>query len=110
MAVELKQMIAGTALTATLATLYTAPVNKTVRANEMLLCNTDTAARKVTVHFIASGGSAGVLNTILDEIVLGPGETRTLGLDQVLIAGDFVQAKADAADVVAIRMSGVEVS
>lgn len=110
MAVTVKELIPGTLLTASLVTLYTAPANTTARANEILLCNTDTVARTVTVHIIPSGGSASAANTIFKAITVDASETRTLGLDQVFPAGSFVQASADSASVVSIRLSGVEVN
>jgi hypothetical protein len=110
MAVNIKNLIPGTTLTASLVTLYTVPSNTKTRANELLICNTDTSARTFTVNFVAAGGSAAVNNTVFITAPVGAKETLTLGLDQVLEAGDFVQASADAADVVSIRLSGVEVS
>lgn len=110
MAVNIKKLIPGTTLTASLVTLYTVPDNTRTRANELLICNTDTAARTFTINFIASGDTAAVNNTVFDAAPIGAGETLTLGLDQVLEAGDFVQALADSAAVVSIRLSGVEVS
>jgi len=109
MAVNVKKLIPGTVLTASLVTLYTVPDNTRTRANELLICNTDTAARTFTVNFVASGDTAAVKNTVFDAAPVGPGETLTLGLDQVLETGDFIQALADSANVVSIRMSGVEV-
>jgi hypothetical protein len=110
MAVDIKKVVTGTALTTSLVTLYTVQANTRVRVNELLLCNTDTTARTFTVNFVDSGDTAAVKNTVFTVAPIGAKDTLTLGLDQVLEAGDFVQASADAADVVSIRLSGVEVS
>lgn len=110
MAITPKEMTAGTLLTATAATLYTVPANTSARVNEMLLCNTDTSARTFTFYMIASGDSAAAKNTIFSGVTIGPGETRTLGLDQVLPAASFIQGLADVTSKIAVRISGVEIT
>jgi hypothetical protein len=109
MAVNPKQMIANQTVGASTTTFYTVPANTIARVNELLLCNTDTAARTVTVYFVPAAGTAAAANTVLKDVVVAAGETRFFGLDQVLETGGFVQAAADAASVVAVRMSGLEI-
>lgn len=105
-----KQLIAGTALTAELVTGYTVPVATSTILKEIILCNTDTAVRTVTLHIIASAGSSGVLNTILNAINIQPNETKIFSLSTLMPTGTFIQAKASSAAVVSIFASGVEVT
>lgn len=109
MAVNPTEMIAGVAIAAATTTYYTVPDNTLARVNELLLCNTDTVPRTVSVYFVPLAGTAGITNTVLKEITVAASETRFFGFDQVLSSGAFVQAVSDAADKVAVRMSGLEI-
>lgn len=105
-----KRLVAGSALTAVLATYYTVPAATTTIIKEILFCNTDTAARTVAAHIIPSAGSALVANQIFQDTVLQAGETKIFSLSQVLPAGSFLQALASVAAVVSITASGVEIT
>lgn len=105
-----KRLIAGSALTGSLATYYTTPAATTTIVKEIVLCNTDTAARTVDLHVIPSAGSGAVANQILQDLALQAGETKIFSLSQVLPAGTFIQALASTAAVVSINASGVEIT
>ena len=112
MAVTPKLMVTGTLLTASLATLYTTPVNTVSKVNEIILTNHDTSARTVALNMVPSGGSAGDANEIIDATgwTLAAGETRFIGMDQVFEAGGFLQAVSDVTAKVSIRVSGIEIT
>jgi hypothetical protein len=110
MAVTPKLLIAGTLLTDAAVTLYTAGDNIVSRVNEIILCNTDTGARTVDIHMIDSGDTLDDKNKIVSALAIAAGETRFIGLDQIMGAGDFIQALADVTLKVSIRASGIEVS
>ena len=112
MAVTPKLMVTGTLLTNALATLYTTPVNTVSKVNEIILTNHDTVARTVAMNMIDLAGSASDANEVIDATgwTLSAGETRFIGLDQVLEAGGFIQALADVTSVVSIRISGIEIT
>ena len=110
MAVTPRLLITGTLLTDAAATLYTVGDNVVSRVNEIILCNTDTATRTVDLHIIDSGDTLAAKNQVLDGLALAAGETRFIGLDQVMVSGDFIQGLADVTSVVSIRASGIEVS
>lgn len=104
-----KRLVPGTLLTASLTTLYTVPSSVlSATAKQMLICNTDTSARTVTVNVVPANGTASPANTIFDAISLQPKETKIFGLTDVLAVGGFIQAKADVTDKVAITVSGME--
>ena len=102
------QLIAPVALTATLTTtLYTVPTGQKVIVKELLICNTDSAARAVTLYF---GTGSAVANTILDALSFAAGETKFIELSTVLVAGDMIKGGASTASVVSIVASGVVVA
>lgn len=105
-----KKLIAGSALTNALATYYTAATAYGAILKELMLVNTDTVARTVTVHIIPTAGTAGVPSTILSGETLQPGEQRVYSLSSVIPNGSFIQALASTGAVVALSASGVEIS
>ena len=97
-------------LTAALVTQYTVPASTNTRISELLLCNTDTVMRTVTVHFVPSGGAADATNIYLDAIELAAGQTLPIKLDTTLNAGDFIRAMANLTAVVNLLISGSELT
>jgi hypothetical protein len=101
------QLVAPTALSDTLTTtLYTVPASTKAIVKEVLLCNTDTVARTVTLYL---GTGSATANTILSAQSLAAGETTILTLSTVLNPGEYIKGGASATSVVAITVSGVEV-
>jgi len=78
--------------------------------HSITLCNTDTATHLVTLYLVASGGSVGVLNTIVKTLAVAAGGTLNLSniltFPFVLETGDFLSGFADTGSVVSIRMDG----
>lgn len=105
-----KRLVAGSALTAALATYYTVPASTTTIIKEIFICNTDTAARTFTANIVPSAGAAAVANQIFDALALQAGETKIYSLSSVLPAGSFLQALASVAAVVSMNVSGVEIT
>jgi len=96
------------ALTATLTTeLYVAPASTSTIIKEILLCNTDTSARTVT---ITVGDGTAVKNTILDALALAAGETKFITLSTVLNTTETINGGASAGSVVSCTISGVEIA
>lgn len=104
----IEQLVAPTALTATLTTtLYGAVAASTkVIVKEIILCNTDTSSRTVTLYY---GTGTAAANTILSGLILAAKETKIITLSSVLITGDFIKGGADAGSVVSCTISGVKV-
>jgi hypothetical protein len=105
-----KPLVQGTLLTNSLATYYTVPGSTTATVRAITLCNTDSVARTVSLHLIASGGSAGALNQIFKDVSLNAGETLIDDSTRALNAGDFLQAVASVTGVVALRVDGAEIT
>lgn len=116
MSVTSKRLMTPALLTNSTATKYTCPTNTIAKDIEFHFCNTDASNTiGVTVYLVESGGAAGDSNTFLKEagasaFLLGPGETKPWGTEQVLTAGDTIQAKASTTNKISMFISGKEVS
>lgn len=116
MAVISKRLVTPALLTNSNATKYTCPTNTIAKDIEFHFTNTDaTNTIGVTIYLVESGGTAGDSNTFLKEsgagaFLLGPGESRPWGTEQVLQAGDTIQGKASTTSKIAMFISGKEVS
>lgn len=89
---------------------YVVPGGTTTTLRSLRLCNTDTVQRVVTVHVVASGDTPAAKNTILKNVPLEAGETLIDDSLMNLDTGDFISAFADAANVVAMRIDGAEIT
>lgn len=105
-----KELMASALLTGSAATKYTVPAATSTIIKEITLCNTHTATLTVTVYTIASGGTAGDLNTLFKTMSIQPSETKIIPMNKVLPSASFVQALASTTDKIAMSMSGIEVS
>lgn len=110
MPVSYSEIIPGTLLTNSAATLYTVATGVTTNVGTLWFCNTDTSNHTYTVYVIASGDSAADKNTVITAEPIAAGQSKSLTLDQNLPAGTFIQALADTTSVVSIRGSGIEFS
>jgi hypothetical protein len=116
MAVISKRLATPSLLSAAAVSKYLVPPNNITKDIELHFTNTDTTNTiGVTVYLVESGGAAGDSNTFLKEagasaFLLGPGESRAWGTEQVLLAGDTLHAKASTASKIAMFISGKEIS
>ena len=111
MSVKPEALIPAAQLTSSAATYYTAE-RCTARVDNMTVTNTDSSAHQLTVYLIASGGSAGDSNTIIDTKSIHAGETYTCPemIGKIIPAGSFIQALADADTVLTISAGGIEIT
>lgn len=108
MANTVKQL-SQSALSATLTTtLYTTPGATKCIVKEIVLCNTDTSARTVTIRMGASPATAASA-TVLSALSIAAGETKFITLSAVLETGHLITGGASVGSVVACTISGVEV-
>lgn len=112
MATSFKRMVPGSQLTNAAATYYTVSANTKAIIKRLSFCNTTANNRTVTAYLITSGGSAGATNTLVSARTIAAGETWSCpdAEGQVLEAGGFIQALADANSAITIIASGVEVT
>lgn len=99
-----KTLYTGGQLTNAAATLFTSPTNTKSVITQAAFTNVDTVARLLTVWIVRSGGAASDANILIDEKSLAAQETYVSPelAGQILGAGDFVQAKADANSVITV--------
>jgi hypothetical protein len=107
MAISAKKLFNPTQLGTSASTLYTVPAGTKTLVKRLIAHNTDTSSRIITLYLVPSGGAAGVSNQVAKETI--PAEDYAVfDLDQVLEAGDTIQALADAASVITVHGSGIE--
>lgn len=109
MAQTAKRLIAGSALTGSAATYYTAPTGTTTVIKKLSLINTTGSPIAATVYLVASGGTAAATNTITSSKVIASNETWSSPEceNQVLPAGGFIQALGNGLTIIA---SGIEIT
>ena len=90
--------------------LYAVPALKSATIRHMRMVNTDVSARTVTIHLVASGGTAEAKNKVLGPVSLDPDEALIDDSIIVLEAGDFISAFASIANVISFRADGAEVT
>lgn len=102
-------------LTNASAAYGTAPASNVIQnITRAVFSNTDTAPHAITVNVVASGGSADTGNQLVSPIgrILQPGETwvspELAGLN--LVGGDQIYAHTDAASVVNVTISGLQIT
>ena len=90
------------------ATHYTVPGSTTTIVKQIALCNTSSNNRTVDIHLVPSGGTAGVANAVVYNVVVDATSTTFVNLSAVLDAGDFIAAKAQVASAVTMHSFGIQ--
>lgn len=92
-------------------TQYTAANCKTI-IDKFTATNTSAANVSLSVNLVASGGSPGVSNLVVNARAVAPGETYTFPelVGQVLEPGGFISTIAGAVTSLTIRASGREIT
>lgn len=93
-----------------LTTEYTTPSNTITQLREIVLCNTDTAARTVQVCIVPSGGTAAAATAVLWNFSIAAGQAVPFPFNQYLAVGDFIAVQADVAAKVTVTASGLELT
>ncbi len=111
MAVTNKRIIAGSQLTTSAATYYTAPSSTKCIIKRLTFTNTTAGAVTVTVYLIPFAGSASDSNTISHTHSVAANETWICSEaeGQVIEQLGFIQALASAGTSITIMASGVEI-
>jgi P pilus assembly chaperone PapD len=111
MTVTVKTLISAKQAESSQTTQYTAVNCKTI-IDKFTATNTSANNVTISVNLVASGGSAGVTNLIVDSRAIAPDETYTFPelVGQVLEPGSFISTIASAATSLTIRASGREIT
>jgi len=112
-----KKIITPAQLTNAAATYYTAPANTKCVIKKLTFTNTSAAPVTVTVYLVPAAGAAGVTNCIWYQVTIpaaavavNPTRECYEAENQVLEAGDFLQALAATGAVITIQGAGTEIS
>jgi hypothetical protein len=103
----LKQAYQGALTNTTTTTLYTVPAATKFLLKELVLCNTDTSARTVTMQW---GAGTAAANRFLSALTIQPGETKIFSFNTVLQTGETISGGASVGAVVSCTASGVELA
>lgn len=105
-----KSLIQGSTLTTSAAVYYTAPTGVSTQIVQMLLVNTDSVARTISLYLVDDALTPTVPDTAFKSKTLQPNETWSPSnlLAWVVSPGGTIQAIADANSVVVIKASGIE--
>lgn len=89
---------------------YIVPAATSAVVKEIVVCNVTAGPVSIDVAFVASGGTAGVTNSVIVGHVIPPLTTVIYGFSQVLATGGFVSAKASVSASLTVSCSGVEIT
>lgn len=111
MAVTYKELIPGKYVDNVDTVQYTATNCRTV-IDKFTGTNVSGANATITVHLVASGGSAQNANKVVSARQIAPGETYTFPelVGHELDPGSFISTIAGTDDVITIRASGHEIT
>ena len=100
----LAQAQLGTSVT----TIYTSSGDSATTC--IFFCNTNGTAETIDVYAVPSGGTAGVLNQIIDTLTINSGDTYIMNIEKLVLAnGDSIQAVATTGSVVTATVSYVSI-
>lgn len=104
-----KQAYQGALSATTTTPLYAVPGATKFLLNSIVLCNTDTSTRTVTMQL---GAGTAAANRFLSALSLTPGEKKVVEFAKpiVLQATETISGGASSAAVVSATISGVEVA
>lgn len=107
-----QKLVAGSQLTTSAATYYTAGTNVKAVITNMTLTNTTGTARTATVHVISAGASESASNMIISARVIAAGETYNCpeAIGKVMLATGTIRALAEANTAISLQVDGYEIS
>jgi len=108
MAMTQTKLHAPVQLSNSVGTHYTVPGSTTTIVKQIALCNTSANNRTVDVHLVPNGGTAGVANAVIYNVVVDATSTTFVNMSAVMDAGDFIAAKAQVASAVTMHSFGIQ--
>jgi hypothetical protein len=99
--------LAQAQLTNTGGTLYTVPASTTIIVREIFAVNTSGSAQTVSISLVPTGGSQASTNRIVDAYSINAHTHYQWSCWQVLDAGDFIYAIANANTAITVTISGM---
>lgn len=110
--ITVKTLVAGSQLTGTAATYYTAPANTKAIIHNMSLANTGTSAVTATIHLVDTGATETTSNMSIVARVIAPNETYRCPevVGKTISATGTIRALASIGTAISIQAHGVEVT
>lgn len=107
-----KSLAAGSQLTTSAVTYYTAPANTRTRITACTLTNTTAGAITATLHVVPVGATESASNMVISAKSIGANETYNCpeAIGKVLEATGTIRALASAGTSISIQASGVEIT
>lgn len=104
----MKRFVNPTQLGTSASTLYTAGTGVKATVKEIMISNVSGGTQSLSLHFVPSGGIASSANLMIPALAISPTSLLTIDLNQVLNAGDTIQAFATATTSINVMISGFE--
>lgn len=106
----MKRLANPTQLGTSASTIYTAGVGVKALLKELVVSNISASAASFSMHVVPSGGTASSSNLMVPALSISPNSFLTIDFNEVLNAGDTLQAFASAATTINVMASGFEAS
>lgn len=103
-----KQLAQSCVASTTETTVYTVPGATTTIVKQIVCANVTASAATTSISIVASGGTAGVTNRILEQVSIPANSTVSFDLSQVMAAAGFISIKQGTASAITTTISGVE--
>ena len=110
--ITVQKLVAGSQLTASAATYYTAPANTKAIIKNMTLTNTTANAVTATVHVISAGATETTSNMIISARVIPPNDTYNCpeAIGKVMLATGTIRALAGSTVSISLQADGIEIT
>lgn len=104
----MKRFVNPTQLGTSASTLYTVGTGVRATVKEIMISNVSGGTQSLSLHLVPSGGIASSANLMIPALAISPTSLLTIDLNQVLNAGDTIQAFATATTSINVMISGFE--
>jgi hypothetical protein len=91
-------------------TVYTVPADTSCIVKQIVCANVTASAATISISLVASGGTAGVTNRVLEQVSVPANSTISFDLAQVMATGGFISIKQGTASAVTTTVSGVQIT
>lgn len=103
------EMIATQYVANTATTYYTVPSSTKTIVKSIMVCNTDTVSRDVTIHNVPNGGSAQNSNMIVPTVAIPAKGVVIFETNHLMPTSATLRALASASSTITITAAGVEI-
>lgn len=91
-------------------TVYTVPASTSCIVKQIVCANVTASAATISISLVASGGTAGVTNRVLEQVSIPANSTVSFDMAQVLATGGLISIKQGTSSAITSTISGVEIT